>query len=77
MVAGADGRGRAGRGRTDGRGRYCWRCGTALDATPPTTCAACQQAHYLNPAPCGEAVVVRAGEVLLLCRAMEPYRGFW
>ncbi len=59
------------------------RDGTAGDAapgwmrTPPTTCAACGQAHYLNPAPCGEAVVVRGGRVLPLRRAMDPYRGFW
>ena len=59
------------------RRRYCWRCGAALETTPPTTCAACGQAHYLNPAPCGEAVVVREGKVLLLRRAMDPYRGFW
>jgi 8-oxo-dGTP diphosphatase len=57
--------------------RFCWRCGTALDASPPTTCTACGQAHYLNPAPCGEAVVVREGKVLLLARAMDPYHGFW
>ncbi len=60
-----------------GPGRYCWRCGTALDAPPPTTCAVCGQAHYLNPAPCGEAVVVRDGKVLLLRRAMDPYQGYW
>jgi ADP-ribose pyrophosphatase YjhB (NUDIX family) len=61
----------------DGGRRYCWRCAAALPATPPTTCAACGQAQYLNPAPCGEAVVVRAGQVLLLRRAMDPYRGWW
>jgi ADP-ribose pyrophosphatase YjhB (NUDIX family) len=57
--------------------RFCWRCANALAAAPPTTCAACGQAHYLNPAPCGEAVVVRDGKVLLLRRAMDPYAGFW
>jgi len=57
--------------------RYCWRCGSALAAPPPTTCAACGQAHYLNPAPCGEAVVVREGKVLLLRRAMDPFAGWW
>lgn len=57
--------------------RHCWRCGTALAAPPPTVCAVCGQAHYLNPAPCGEAVVVREGRVLLLRRAMDPYKGFW
>ena len=57
--------------------RYCWRCAAALPASPPTTCAACGQAHYVNPAPCGEAVVVRDGNVLLLRRANHPYSGCW
>jgi 8-oxo-dGTP diphosphatase len=74
----ADGRaGGAADGRVEGWVRFCWQCGTALAASPPTTCAACGQAHYLNPAPCGEAVVVRDGQVLLLRRATEPYQGFW
>jgi 8-oxo-dGTP diphosphatase len=60
-----------------GRVRFCWRCGATLPAAPPTTCAACGEAHYLNPVPCGEAVVVRDGKVLLLRRAMDPYVGFW
>ena len=57
--------------------RFCWRCGAGLLEAPPTTCTGCGQAHYLNPVPCGEAVVVRDGKVLLLRRAMDPYRGFW
>jgi ADP-ribose pyrophosphatase YjhB (NUDIX family) len=60
-----------------GSRRYCWRCGAALPAAPPTTCGACGQEHYLNPAPCGEAVVVRADKVLLLRRAMDPFKGWW
>jgi 8-oxo-dGTP diphosphatase len=43
----------------------------------PTTCDACGQPHYLNPRPCGEAVVLRAGRVLLLRRAIEPDLGAW
>jgi ADP-ribose pyrophosphatase YjhB (NUDIX family) len=57
--------------------RFCWRCGAALAAPPPTMCSACGQAHYVNPAPCGEAVVVRDGKVLLLRRAGDPHRGSW
>ncbi len=57
--------------------RFCWRCGAMLKGRPPTVCAACGQAHYLNPRPCGEAVVIRAGEVLLLRRAGEPYKHAW
>jgi 8-oxo-dGTP diphosphatase len=57
--------------------RFCWRCATVLDGRLPTTCAACGQSHYLNPRPCGEAVVLRDGHVLLLRRAMEPDLGAW
>jgi len=57
--------------------RFCWRCGTALPAAPPSTCAACGQAHYVNPVPCGEAVLIRDGKVLLLRRAHNPFHGSW
>jgi 8-oxo-dGTP diphosphatase len=57
--------------------RYCWRCATALPARPPITCAACGQPHYLNPRPCGEAVVLRDGRVLLMRRAVDPYQDHW
>lgn len=57
--------------------RYCWRCAAQLTEPPPTVCAACGQEHYVNPRPCGEAVVVRDGRILLLRRAAEPDRGAW
>jgi ADP-ribose pyrophosphatase YjhB (NUDIX family) len=57
--------------------RFCWRCRAALSAPPPTSCDACGQPHYNNPRPCGEAVVVRGHEVLLLRRAMDPESGAW
>jgi 8-oxo-dGTP diphosphatase len=57
--------------------RYCWRCGAALSAPPPVTCAACGQEHFLNPLPCGEAVLLRGSQVLLLRRAVAPYRDAW
>jgi 8-oxo-dGTP diphosphatase len=57
--------------------RFCWRCGAALPAPPPTTCARCGEEHYLNPRPCGVAVVVRGGQVLLVRRALDPYQGCW
>jgi 8-oxo-dGTP diphosphatase len=56
---------------------YCWNCGQRLDETPPTLCGACGQEHHLNPKPCGEAVVLREGRVLLVRRAKEPWRGWW
>lgn len=57
--------------------RHCWRCAAPLPSPPPTVCGACGQAHYNNPKPAAEAVVVRAGEVLLIRRADEPWAGRW
>jgi 8-oxo-dGTP diphosphatase len=58
-------------------GRFCWRCGRPLAAVPPTTCAACGEVHYVNPKPCGNAVVVHDGRVLLVLRARDPDAGAW
>jgi ADP-ribose pyrophosphatase YjhB (NUDIX family) len=33
--------------------------------------------HYLNPKPCGEAVVIEDRRVLLMRRARDPWRGAW
>jgi 8-oxo-dGTP diphosphatase len=57
--------------------RYCWRCAAALPGPPPVVCSACGEVHYANPKPCGEAVVVREGAVLLLRRATAPEIGMW
>jgi len=57
--------------------RYCWRCGSALKESLPTICDTCSQAHYDNPKPCGEAVVVRDGRILMLRRAQSPWKGHW
>lgn len=57
--------------------RYCWRCAAALPGPPPTTCGDCGQAHYANPKPCGDAVVIESGRLLLMRRAHEPAAGCW
>jgi 8-oxo-dGTP diphosphatase len=57
--------------------RHCWRCAAVLPGPPPVVCAGCGEVHYANPKPCGEAVVVRDGEVLLVRRAFAPDLGFW
>jgi 8-oxo-dGTP diphosphatase len=57
--------------------RYCWRCAAALPGLPPVRCAQCGEEHYANAKPCGEAVVVRDGEVLLVRRARDPEAGLW
>jgi len=48
-----------------------------LSAAPPTVCDNCGRAHFSNPKPCGEALVEREGNVLLVKRASEPWRAHW
>jgi ADP-ribose pyrophosphatase YjhB (NUDIX family) len=57
--------------------RFCSHCGARLDEEPPTTCAACGTAHWRNPKPCGGAMLVHDGRLLLGRREIEPYRGTW
>ena len=64
--------------------RYCSRCGGSLVTRPAggheparQACAACGWVHYRNAKPTGSALVVRAGRVLLVRRAIEPARGAW
>jgi ADP-ribose pyrophosphatase YjhB (NUDIX family) len=57
--------------------RHCWRCAAVLPGVPPVTCARCGEVHYVNPRPCGCAVVVHDGAVLLLLRARDPEAGRW
>jgi ADP-ribose pyrophosphatase YjhB (NUDIX family)/ribosomal protein S18 acetylase RimI-like enzyme len=57
--------------------RFCWRCATPLRHRPPVSCESCGQEHHNNPRPAAEAVVVRAGEVLLIRRARDPWKHCW
>jgi 8-oxo-dGTP diphosphatase len=57
--------------------RYCWRCAAALPGPPPTTCGHCGHVHYANAKPCGDAVVIDSGRLLLMRRAHAPEAGAW
>lgn len=57
--------------------RYCWRCAAPLPAVPPVTCVTCGEVHYANPKPCGNAVAIDSGRVLMLLRARDPDAGTW
>ena len=57
--------------------RFCSACGAELPSSPPVTCARCGTAHYLNPWPCANGIVVRDGRILLGRRAHAPWRGLW
>jgi len=61
---------------------YCPTCGTPLvertvDERPRQVCPACGWIHWRNAKPCAGALVVRNGKVLLIRRAIEPFRGYW
>jgi ADP-ribose pyrophosphatase YjhB (NUDIX family) len=61
----------------DSIARYCWRCAGQLTEAPPTTCPHCGQGHYNNPKPAAEALLVKDGQILLIRRATEPFKGLW
>jgi ADP-ribose pyrophosphatase YjhB (NUDIX family) len=56
---------------------FCSRCGGRLHEEPPTNCPHCGAEHYRNAKPCGGALLVHHGRLLLVRRAIEPWRGLW
>src|SRR6476660_3421182 len=58
-------------------GRFCSACGDPLHSPPPVVCPHCGTSHWNNARPCGEAIVVRDGRVLLIQRRRDPWRGRW
>jgi 8-oxo-dGTP diphosphatase len=48
-----------------------------LEHAPPVVCRGCGQGHFNNPKPAAEVVLERAGTVLLVRRAQDPWRGHW
>ena len=57
---------------------HCSSCGERLSADPPTTCAACGAQIWANAKPCACALVTNdAGQLLLIKRASEPWKGYW
>jgi ADP-ribose pyrophosphatase YjhB (NUDIX family) len=62
--------------------QYCPACGQRLveqviDDRLRQVCLACGRIHWRNAKPCAGALVVRNGKVLLVRRAVEPFRGYW
>jgi 8-oxo-dGTP diphosphatase len=56
---------------------FCPRCGQRLENVPPTACAACGYALYVNARPTGSLIVHDDGRFLALKRAREPQAGLW
>ena len=56
---------------------FCSSCGSPLPEEPPTTCPACGTEHWRNAKPCGGALLTHERRLLLVRRAIEPWRGLW
>jgi 8-oxo-dGTP diphosphatase len=56
---------------------FCPRCGQKLENVPPTACAACGYALFVNARPTGSLIVHDDGRFLALKRAREPQAGLW
>ena len=61
---------------------YCPYCAARLvprehEGRTLPSCPDCSFVFYNNSAPCVGVVVVRDGAVLLVKRALEPFRGYW
>lgn len=61
---------------------YCSACGASLEERTiegrlRRMCPACGRVDWRNAKPCAGALVIRNGKVLLVRRAVEPFRGYW
>jgi ADP-ribose pyrophosphatase YjhB (NUDIX family) len=57
--------------------RFCPECGAKLASGFPVTCASCGREHWRNAKPAAAGLVVREGQLLLVKRAHDPWRGAW
>jgi 8-oxo-dGTP diphosphatase len=62
-----------------GRWKYCPNCRALLTFDPPThaTCPNCGFTQYASSQPTACALCVRDGQLLLVRRRGEPFRGYW
>jgi len=61
---------------------FCPKCGIRLEARSidgreRPACPRCDFVDYENAKPCAGVLVVDRGKVLLVERAIEPYKGYW
>jgi 8-oxo-dGTP diphosphatase len=57
--------------------RFCPRCGAPLAGRPPTTCAGCAYALFVNARPTATVIVRSDSSYLAVLRAIEPKKGLW
>lgn len=58
-----------------GTNQFCAACGSRCRWNSP--CPVCGQVTYLNPRPCGGALILDEGRVLLGLRTIDPWRNHW
>lgn len=61
---------------------YCPRCGTPVNheerfGKVRPVCPQCEWIHFVDPKVAAAVLVEEQGRVLLVRRAMEPFRGLW
>jgi len=56
---------------------YCTACAAALPGPAPVTCRRCGAQAFDNPRVCAGAIVTSGDRVLLLRRAIDPWRDHW
>jgi 8-oxo-dGTP diphosphatase len=56
---------------------HCPRCGKPLPAAPPSVCAACGYAVYVNARPTATVIILDGDRFLALMRVREPNAGRW
>lgn len=56
---------------------YCYTCGHLLETLPPAVCKSCGTHHWNDAKPTGVALVHHEGRLLLIRRAVEPWKGRW
>jgi len=62
--------------------RFCVSCGAPLadavrEERPRRVCSRCGRVAYRHPTVGAIAAVLRDGEILLIKRSIEPFRGHW
>jgi 8-oxo-dGTP diphosphatase len=60
--------------------QFCPYCGGPLDwpaRVVHPACARCGRTFFQNSKPCVGSIIVRGGQVLLVKRGIEPFKGDW
>ena len=56
---------------------YCQACGRPLPHVPPVACLACGAMQWNDAKPCACALVMADARLLMVRRAVEPWKGLW